>query len=94
MSQSLSHGTWHCVTWSLGRPAGVDGDVVGPGVPRLGLEALGLHVLAPWEKTEEQEARPRAAQTQPVRAVATRILPFPAPQETPASIQMLFAKMT
>lgn len=34
------------VSRSIGRPAGVDGDVVGPGVPRLGLQVLGLHVLA------------------------------------------------
>lgn len=42
---TASHRHWNLVTWCIGRPAGVDGDVVGVLVLRLGLNVLGLHVL-------------------------------------------------
>ena len=65
------------------------------GALRLGLDVLGLHgltgsELAPWEKAGEQEARQRAAQTQPAKASGNLILPFPMSQETPASVQRTF----
>lgn len=98
VSPSVSHKHLARVPRWVGRPAGVDGGVVRPGVLKLGSSVLGLHVLTGhragtlW-KSRRAGSQPEGSTSPACEDVGDPHLPFSVSRETTASIQMLFKKM-